>query len=212
MPTNHTERIHAFDIEELDRGHITPEAGYPERTVSWFKEKLLPDIIATKERLNLGETILDAGCAYGYFTEVLGDVFGNVVGVDFAPSRIEAANKLHSKSNVKFEVVDLINGKIDGVFDSAISCAVFQHIDPEIDRKKAFQTVFDALKSNGYLVLYDELLGPTGNEYNWDGFYRPLSLQWIDENLNDLCFTEKVEPIVLSLNGEQEYRFELRKK
>src|ERR1700691_5308734 len=85
-----------FDgIENLD-----PITGYAERNTRWFEHHILPDFLNAKQRLGLGPTLLDIGCAYGYFTSRYADHFKHVIGIDFSNRRIADAQKHNAKENV----------------------------------------------------------------------------------------------------------------
>jgi cyclopropane fatty-acyl-phospholipid synthase-like methyltransferase len=199
-----------FNAEEILQDLIQIKEGYHERPVSWFKENILSDLLKTKERLNLGENILDVGCAYGYFTKVIAENFNKVTGIDFAISRITAAKEHNLSENIEYICLDLTQDEIPGQYDSAISSAVYQHINPNNgDRIKAFEATFAVIPSGSYLICYDELFDTRPN--NWDGFYEPLKKEWIQQNLSHVCKLVDAPFICRGLHGEYEYRFELQK-
>ena len=210
MSRTHEERQSHFDTIELNENKLTITEGYDERPVSWFKEFLLPDLLKAKDRLNLGENILDVGCSYGYFSKILTEYFQQVTAIDFAPTRIKLAIEHNTVPNITYHAIDIVREDIPGNYSSAISSAVYQHIDPTNgDRKKAFETTFKTLPSGGYLVLYDESFDV--RPHVWDGFYTALSPQWIKENLSDLCSLEEFEEVAKGRHGETEFRYALRK-
>lgn len=185
--------------------------GYEERPVNWWMLNILPDLLEIKKQLNLGPKLLDIGCASGYFSLIMAIHFPEVTGIDFAVSRIELAKKYNSSKNLNYQVVDVVNEKISGIYDSAISSAVFQHINPlNSDRVKAFENVFSVIKDQGYLVLYDESY--FSRRVEWDGFYSPLDKSWIIDKIGHLCNLESYEFVAKGLHGEYEFRWILRKK
>jgi len=191
-----------------DETYLDPIVGYPERSVEWFKEKILPDVLATKERLNLGPKLLDVGCAFGYFSKVYAQYFEEVTGIDFSDVRIPKAIELNSAPNLKYLQIDLTKDSLPEIYDTAISSAVFQHISLS-NRRNAFETVAYALNSGSYLVLYDE--DYSTRPHNWDDFYEPLKQEWLKKELDGMFELEKVEFVARGNAGEYEYRYELRK-
>lgn len=148
-------RLRTFNEHEPHK--VTPTDGYNSRPVSWFKENILPDLLITKERLQLGPSFVDIGCAYGYFTKIMAEHFTHVTGVDYCPNRIAGAKEHNAAPNIDYLLLDLTKEPIPGQYDWAISSAVYQHINPlNGDRRKAFINTFNAIKDGGYLVLYDE--------------------------------------------------------
>lgn len=197
---------HFNSVEKLDC--IT---GYEERPVDWWISNILPDLLEIKEKLNLGPKILDIGCASGYFSFIISQHFTEVTAIDFAESRIELAKKYNSSENLNYQVLDIVNEKIIGTYDSAISSAVFQHMNPfNGDRIKAFENTFESIKKQGYLILYDESY--FARRVEWDGFYSPLDKSWIVDKIGHLCDLESYEFVAKGLHGEYEFRWVLRKK
>jgi cyclopropane fatty-acyl-phospholipid synthase-like methyltransferase len=188
------------DVEELD-----PVNGYDERNTSWFEERILPDFLGAKSRLRLGPTLLDVGCAYGYFTRRFAEHFSYVLGVDFAPLRIAGARE----RNAEYLELDLTTGwqgNLRRPFDSAVSSAVLQHISPR-NRARAFATIRDALTPGARLILYDE--SSDDRPEKWDGFYEALSPRWIRASLLDSWSLEECSFVAIGLNDERIYRYEL---
>ena len=73
--------------------------------------------------------VLDASCGSGYGTGMMSDIATSVFGVDVSSEAIEYA-KGRYKGN--FEVVDLDESKLPGMFDIAISFETIEHLkNPE---------------------------------------------------------------------------------
>lgn len=211
MPDTHEGMIFRFDVDEIEEIKIDPIKGYDERPIEWFRERILPDLLTTKERLNLGENVIDIGCAMGYFSKIIAEHFGKVTGIDFAPTRIALAKQHNAKENIEYLLVDLVTDeKIPGRYDWAYSSAVFQHIRPDNDdRVNAFRKTFEVIPSGSYLVLYDESFDV--RKHIWDGFYMPLSPKWIRDNLSSMCELTEFEPVAGAHHGESEFRYVMRK-
>jgi 2-polyprenyl-3-methyl-5-hydroxy-6-metoxy-1,4-benzoquinol methylase len=191
---------------------VVPGDGYPERGVAWFKKNILPDFLGAIDGYNLSQdSLLDVGCAYGYFTVEYAKEFAHVTGVDFSDVRIAVAKMVNAEPNIDYQLKNLAQDQIEGKYDVAVSTAVYQHIDPENDRKAAFQATANALNDGGYLFLYDEDI-ITRNEI-WNGFYEPLSEAWVRTNLEGIFeLVDRTESaIVRGDHGEHIYRWVLKK-
>jgi SAM-dependent methyltransferase len=202
---------------------VDPRDGYAERNACWFEKNILPDFLAVKTRLDLGSTLLDVGCGYGYFTLRYAPYFDYVLGVDFSETRIEGARVHNSRDNVEYLVLDLVTEQLVNAngrpvpapgesagdpyqLQCAVTSAVFQHIPPE-DRVAAFRTVFRALGKHKYLVMYDERFEDRPN--HWDGFYEPISASWFHRSLSDLCELKACRFVATAIGGASIYRYEV---
>lgn len=172
-----------FDTE----ASLDPVRGYPERDLDWFRTYIFPDLRHLKEELDLGKTLLDVGCASGYFTREYAALFPLVMGIDFSWKRIGDATSYHQAGlNVKYMRADITDPQLPvyGGFHTAISSAVFQHIPPD-KRKQAFANVRQAIIPNdGHLILYDALRGESHRsedhaDADWDGYTELLSLDFL---------------------------------
>ena len=199
--------VEHFNVDEASI--VVPTNGYPERDVSWFVDNILPDFLALKERFGWTGDLLDVGCAHGYFTRQFAPYFDSVTGIDFSDKRIEAAKKLNHAPNVTYKLVNIVTDVIHDKYDLAISSAVYQHIDVENDRKRAFEETHAALADGAYLVLYDEDL--ITRHDMWNGFYQPLDEPWVRNELKNL-FELIEKPLICRGNhGEHIYRWVLKK-
>lgn len=203
--------IEHFNVNESE---IEPLTGYPERNTDWFKWHILPDFLSHPvvfARKVKGCKLLDIGCAQGYFTKLYGQHFKEVVGIDFSPPRIDQAIVFNSAPNIRYEVINLAEPVYgyDETFPLAVSSAVYQHIDPDRDRRRAFLNTWLALELNGYLFLYDEDL--VTRDEKWNGFYEPLSEAWVEDNISDIFKLESKDLVCRGSHGEYIYRWVLKK-
>jgi trans-aconitate 2-methyltransferase len=99
------------------------------------------------------ETVLDAGCGSGRVTEALLQRLprGHVIGVDGAPSMIEAARaRLGARDDLELHVQDLTHLDLGGrTVDAVLSTATFHWIP---DHPALFARLHAALKPGGRLV------------------------------------------------------------
>jgi len=80
--------------------------------------------------------VLDAGCGSGYGAELLALVAREVIAVDYSPDVIgENRRKYASRTNLKFEVMDLTNLRFpEDFFDLIVCFEVYEHIaSPQCD-------------------------------------------------------------------------------
>jgi len=78
-----------------------------------------------------GRRILDAGCGGGYFARLLARRGGSVVGIDFSPNLLEAAEAEEAKHplGIRYRHADLADLPFaDGTFDAAVANVVLQDV------------------------------------------------------------------------------------
>jgi len=119
----------------------------------------------TLEPIHEGEAVLDIGCGTGVDTliaAILVGPKGRAVGIDMIPEMLgQAKNNLRETrlKNVTFQPVSAENLPFpDESFDVVISNGVFNLIP---DKVKALAEAFRVLRSNGRLMIADQVL--TGN-------------------------------------------------
>jgi SAM-dependent methyltransferase len=156
-------REHAMDVDFGTYHHSTPkESNDIRRRAEKAFSKLLRSLYPSGAPL----WILDAGCGLGFLTYVAAKCFPNarITGVDLfrhgSISEIsidKAANNMRSlgiDSRTSFLKHDLTRPmESDAQYDLAISNLVFHNMGKK--RFKAYETVFDALKSRGFFVIGD---------------------------------------------------------
>jgi len=110
-----------------------------------------------EQLVDSGERILDIGCGDGYMLGKLKDKFGELYGLDIAPSRLRAAEtkikKLYPLEASKFKFIE---GNVDqslpfpdNFFDAIICIAVMEHVYDIFSLVKEMHRV---LKPGGYVV------------------------------------------------------------
>lgn len=182
-----------FENETLDR-----ENGYPERNADWMKENLLPRI--KNNITNLKEkNCLDVGCAFGYFTRVLGEEFNNTYGIDLSDTRINHAKQYESE-NLKFiqsDLTETFQDKFPIKFDYMFTNAVIPHIPAQF-KASVFSNLAQVANSGCIFTLYDGMINQSvkdsGHSEYIDNFFDtwdPNSLitvaffskEWLQDNL-----------------------------
>jgi trans-aconitate methyltransferase len=93
------------------------------------------------------EFILDLGCGTGQLTQQIATVGAEVMGIDYAPTMIEQAEKNYP--NLKFTVADARNFEFSQLFDAIFSNAALHWVtEPEA----AINCIWKALKPGGRFV------------------------------------------------------------
>jgi trans-aconitate 2-methyltransferase len=98
------------------------------------------------------ETVVDAGCGSGRITAALLERLpdGHVIGVDGAPSMIEAAReRLGERPNLELRVADLCELELERPADAILSTATFHWIK---DHAQLFARMRAALRGGGQFV------------------------------------------------------------
>jgi len=145
-----------FENEILDS-----ENGYPERNISWMLENTYPRL-EQLINLNKHKNCLDVGCAFGYFTKVLGKKFENTYGIDLSEKRVNLAKK-NETNNLKFVCADLtepLETFFPLKFDFMFSNAVIPHIPLEF-KASVFKNLANVANKDCIFVLYDGMLDET---------------------------------------------------
>jgi ubiquinone/menaquinone biosynthesis C-methylase UbiE len=113
-----------------------------------------------KQMLDKGANFLDIGCGNGRLIIQLATLFTNsqFTGVDPSPYGINVATKNIKQLGLKERVfVENLGGEelqYKEEFDIACMTVVFHEINPHV-RFKALENVYNALKSNGRLIIFD---------------------------------------------------------
>ena len=117
------------------RGRVWPEA-------SFLFEKFITE----------GEKVLDLGCGYGRYFELIKERGADYFGVDNSQKMIEIAKERYPQA--KFQVADALNLPFpDKLFDKVYSIAVLHHIPSEEFRLKFSKEAKRVLKQDGLLIL-----------------------------------------------------------
>ena len=167
------------DYNNKDGYSTLNRPSYLEGNLFWKKiifKKLL-SLVKTKDN------ILEVGCAGGYHSKLLAKEFNNVLGIDFAKSRIDYAKK-YETDKLKFKQVDVTCKSsiksIDRKFDTLYSSFVLHHI-PLPKKIDAFNNLSLLGEDNADLFLFD---GFSQSKDNIDDrFVGLFNDKWIKENI-----------------------------
>ena len=119
----------------------------------FLKKKI--DIAMKMGGFKQGSSILDAGCANGYFSLVLAQRGFKVLGIDISKENIEECKrraKALGIKNAKFVVADLesLKGIKNNQFDGVISFAALRYV-PDVE--KAVRELYRVTKPSGRVVV-----------------------------------------------------------
>lgn len=95
-----------------------------------------------------GARILDAGCGLGLYVRRLGDVGGDVYGLDIDADRVSQASRL--LPNIGVGSAEALPYQ-DGVFDVVFSHEVLEHVHDDL---LAIREAYRVLKPGGHLVVF----------------------------------------------------------
>lgn len=94
-----------------------------------------------------GEHILDLGCGTGHLTNRIAVAGASVIGIDKSETMIDEARKLYP--NIRFEVGDATNFRLDDSFDAVFSNAAIHWMK---DQVAVARSIWGALKPDGRFV------------------------------------------------------------
>jgi ubiquinone/menaquinone biosynthesis C-methylase UbiE len=116
--------------------------------------------------LHAGDSVLDIGCGTGAALPVLRAAvgpYGRVVGVDYSPRMIAAAQTRvtrHAWTNVEIHRADITRAPLGhGQFDAAVAIS---SLSATPDIRAAVHQAHAALRAGGRLFVFDMRLVPTG--------------------------------------------------
>lgn len=81
-----------------------------------------------------GSRILELGCGTGYYTDIFFAPFASeIVAIDIDPRAIETARRMHSQSNIRYEVMDFRKELPEGPFDVVVwTPTIFAYTPDEV--------------------------------------------------------------------------------
>ncbi|MBF8249505.1 MAG: methylase involved in ubiquinone/menaquinone biosynthesis [Candidatus Levybacteria bacterium] len=109
--------------------------------------------------LNMTDLALDAGCGNGYATAFYSKFVKKIIGFDYTPQFIKAAEKKYSKlirkGNLEFSVGDVLDLAFlkKNKFDKVITERTLINLPSWEDQKKAILNFYSVLKPKGLLLM-----------------------------------------------------------
>lgn len=174
-----------LSAEEYDAWYYTEKGKY----ISGLEKRVLLKMInptfvlplfkgRIEEGLLLGISILDIGCGTGYFTEFLGTLCRNVVGIDASVDMIKHAHEKHKDSNIKYLVADAENLPFkNGSLDISVSIAAVNFF------KNPTKAVSEAVRISRKKIFLGVL-----NKWSMLSFFKKLKSLFKNTSYSDACF------------------------
>lgn len=129
------------------------ESMYQTSETPWDKGAPCPGLIDFLAENAVTGRVLVPGCGFGHDVRALAAGGAEVIGIDIAPSAVEAASKIPTTHHETYELADLfalpphLRGSFDWVWEHTCFCA----IDPSL-RSAYVEAVAGALKPGGHLL------------------------------------------------------------
>ncbi|MEO2169982.1 MAG: methyltransferase domain-containing protein [bacterium] len=100
----------------------------------------------------VGKEVLEAGCGEGYGASMMAEHAARVVGIDYNGVALGIAREKHSRPNVEFREVNLLElaETAPGTFDAVTNFQVLEHLD---DPAPFLAAAAACLKPGGCLIL-----------------------------------------------------------
>ena len=146
-----------------------------------------------------GAAVLEIGCGVGIISRCLGKAASRLVAVDISPKNIDIAREFAAGSDIRFEVVDVIEqgGELGkhGPFDVVLMADVIEHI-AKARYPELFATIEGVLSESGRVIL--TFPSPEIQEYM--AANKADQVQLIDESieLGDLLNATSLKPLYFS--------------
>lgn len=103
-----------------------------------------------------GQSVLDAGCGIGVFTNVLAKRGARMTGVDFSSNAIALARSTIPEAT--FQVCELDAICADNVYDAAICIDVLFHVVDDAKWKEAIKRLLRAAKRGSSMIIQEEFI------------------------------------------------------
>lgn len=94
----------------------------------------------------------DMACGSGYGSMMLLENCSEVYAVDIDPITMNEVSKRYNNDNIHFVVGDLVDLKVENIFDKIVSFETLEHFSPN-DLKVVILNFHRALKNNGELIF-----------------------------------------------------------
>jgi SAM-dependent methyltransferase len=155
------------------------EAEYRRGQTPWEKGAPSPGLVDHLADTPVRGRVLVPGCGYGHDVRALARTADEVLGIDIAPSAIEAASHFARAGSERYAVVDLfaLPKAMRGTFDCVWEHTCFCAINPQ-QRTDYVHAVASALKPRGHLLAIFYL--DPGNESPDEGPPFEVSISELD--------------------------------
>lgn len=134
--------------------------------------------LALDEGLREAGRVLEIGCGIGTVTGLLSNAApqARILASDLSPASIDLARVTYKgRTNITWQVIDVVNDPIEGVFDLIVLPDVLEHI-PEEHHEALFTRLRWLLAPNGRILIHS----PDPYYNDWARIAHPELLQVID--------------------------------
>jgi methyl halide transferase len=155
------------------------ESKYQASDTPWDKGAPSPGLLDFLAEHPVSGRVLVPGCGLGHDVRALAAGGAEVLGIDIAPSAVEAARRIPLAGREQYEVTDLfaLPPHLRGAFDWAWEHTCFCAIDPAM-RPAYVEAVADALAPGGHLLAVFYL--DPGNDHPEEGPPFEVSIAELD--------------------------------
>ncbi len=121
------------------------------------REKLWPEITSWRKYLQVGDSVLDAGCGSGRLLQLFTDLNISYYGIDISARLLEIAKQSsehYKPSKVHWQQASILSLPFaDNFFDHVFCIATLQHIPSAAYRFQGLAELYRVLKSGGRLFM-----------------------------------------------------------
>lgn len=124
-----------------------------------------------------GQRALDLGCGSGIYTDLVADLYVDVLAVDLSPRMLEIACRARPRANVQYRLRDLaeVTPDRDGQFDLVFSAYVLHHVP---DLEASLRQIRSLSAPGGVVILAD--FADTPRSRRW---FRTQAMQSLADDL-----------------------------
>ncbi len=133
-----------------------------------------------------GQSLLDAGCGTGLFSETFSQLGFSVTGVDFSPTAIDAARR---RTSGRFQVADLSRMSLDERFDIVASIDVLFHVVDDRVWSRTLEQMMRHVADGGCFVVQEHLVEAAPDTAPGDSHVRFRTIECYDRALADIGAT-----------------------
>ena len=148
-----------------------------------------------------GKGVIEFFCGEGAAGVILSKLGCVYHGVDISPSALQKAkDSLQSYSNALVTELNVVTGKIDGLYDAALDVMGFHMLVSDPDRRSYLRNAFNCLKNEAPMFFFRELCEENANDNPIQSFDEWLTVSKQDyKSSRDMNFKKDGEEIKIQL-------------
>lgn len=132
------------------------------KLIPYYNEMITSISLAIPFQTNASIKVLDLGCGTGNVTKVIKERFpeAQITCVDIAENMIEMARlKLSEYDNIEYKIIDFSELCFTNEYNVVVSSLALHHLKNDVDKKKVYNMIYDALQDGGVFYTADTVLG-----------------------------------------------------